>query len=235
MTNVTSIVTPLVYPTGQEIKALIRSWKVRTLANQAEAEQNGFNAVDYIIDLFADTAVEELDNETLAKLCRLATADRLRELGYAGARSNAGRNITTFYTAVLYAVKAEFGDNAVYNSGTWQTTFRGIRNTSEIRKFYTEETQRLIRRLLSPATTETAETPEVLTERQQRNKEMIEAHIARFRAGEKPITSGQAIVYQLMSGTPRDCVLELDGEPSNKASVGFYASLLQPYLDKKIN
>lgn len=137
-------------PTGRELKASIRTFKARTLMNQSGAiARDGIEAADYIIDLFVDNTLEQLDDETLERVVQAATANNLRTLGYTGARSNSGRTITTIHTALIHAVEKEFGSDAVYSKGGWETNFRGIRNTAEIRRFYCDEVQRLIRGLLT--------------------------------------------------------------------------------------
>lgn len=129
-----------------KVKSDIRTWKIQNTINYANMVKDDPSITDYIIDLVADTSLEELDDEKLERVVRGSTAENLTALGYSGARSNSGVTITTFHTAMLYAVGNEFGWDAV-NLGV-VNNFRGFRNTTEIRKFYAEEVQRLIRRLL---------------------------------------------------------------------------------------
>jgi len=128
-----------------KVRSDIRSWKIQNTANQAKMMTFDPTIAEYIIDLMADTSLEELDDEKLERVVRGSTAENLTALGYTGARSNSGTTITPFHTALLYAVGKEFGWDSV-NLGV-VNNFRGFRNTTEIRKFYAEEVQRLIRRL----------------------------------------------------------------------------------------
>lgn len=130
---------------AEKVRADIRAWKIQNSVNYAAMAQRDPEVADYIIDLIADTSLEELDDEGLERVVRASTAENLTRLGYTGARSNAGTTVTPFYTVLLYAVGKEFGWDAV-NLGV-VNNFRGFRNTTEIRKFYADEAKRLTRRL----------------------------------------------------------------------------------------
>lgn len=136
------------YPLATQARADIASWRVANLQNQVALINAGEpKAADFIVDLLADTSVEELDDAQLQHVIKCSTHGILRSFGYEGAKSPRGLSITPFHTALLYQVKAEFGNDAV-RLGV-QGGFRGFRNTTDIRRFYSEEAQRLIRRLLS--------------------------------------------------------------------------------------
>jgi len=192
---------------ASQIRSTLNGWKVRNLNEQAKACNEGYRAFDYIIDLFADTSVEELDDLSLERLVRASTANRLNAFGYTGAQSNSGKNLTPFYTALLHAVKAEFGDEAVRLD---VSTYRGILNRTEIREFYSAEAKRLIRRLL----TATVSDDSTLTESNRR-------HIEACRAGTaKGI--GQHIFNELMAGVPASQVRGPNGEAVNMNTVHWY-------------
>lgn len=130
-----------------QAKIDIVKWRATNMHNQAAATLAGQpKSHDFIIDLVADTSIEELEDAKLHHLIRCCTAGILRSFGYEGAKTPRGQSITPFHTVLLYKLKREFGDDAV-RLDCHAGNFRGFRNTSEIRGFYAEETQRLIRRL----------------------------------------------------------------------------------------
>jgi hypothetical protein len=224
--NDTILITPA--DVAAKAYANIRSWKAYGIRSQALALEVDPTAADYIIDLMADTTVSELDPETLNRLISASTADNLALHGYQGARSNGGVDITPFFTVLLYAVKREFGDDAV-RLGTWVNkeiggNYRGIRNTSEVRKFYSEETTRLIRRLL----TNTYAEGEHETEYPEFNPSVSEGnrrHITLCRAG-KAEGVGQHIFNQLKDGLDPREVVDLDGKPANMNTILWYKQFI---------
>ena len=131
---------------ASKVKSDIHSWKIQNSINYANMVKDDPSIADYIIDIMADTSLEELDDEKLARVVSGCTAKNLASLGYPGSRSNTGETITPFHTVLLYAIGQEFGWDQV-RLGVFGNGFRGFRNTTEIRKFYAEEVQRLIRRL----------------------------------------------------------------------------------------
>lgn len=126
----------------------IANWRIANLQNQVALINAGEpKAAGFIVDLLADTSVEELDDTQLQHVIKCSTHGILRSFGYEGAKSPRGLSITPFHTALLYKVKREFGDASV-RLGV-RDGYRGFLNTTQIRRFYSEEAQRLIRRLLN--------------------------------------------------------------------------------------
>ena len=133
---------------GRKNKQVIAQWRLACVRAQIEAPH-------FIHEINACTSPEELSDEDLGKVCQRGTAERLKEMGYSGARSNSGETISPVFTVCLNRTEDRFGNQMIFKSAvdtdsTWG--HRGFYNRTDIREFFCAEVNNLLLKLLRDPT-----------------------------------------------------------------------------------
>lgn len=138
---------------GAQAKKNIRSYKALGLEEIARRPE----LQDYIQDLVCFTRLEEMSDLLLGRILERATKTNLKQLGYRGARSDKGDDITPLFTVALR--KTDDGFPGVKATSGWRDEdggpirFRGPLNRTDVRTYFYRSLDELVNTLIEQIAT----------------------------------------------------------------------------------